>query len=243
MRKFIIGNWKMHGAAAEAHTLVEAVAEAAAKAPQAEVIVCPPTTLLAQVTSWLVGSNVKTGGQDCHAEAEGAHTGSISAAMLEEAGAAYVIVGHSERRAAFGETNDEVKKKAQAAMGVGLIPIICVGETAAERDAGKAEEVVARQVSESLPKGHFLLAYEPVWAIGTGKTPTARDIESMHAHIIAVAARETGLARERIFVVYGGSVNAANARQILATKGVSGVLVGGASLKAEAFCNIINSSE
>lgn len=245
MRKFIIGNWKMHGTAPAAHVLVEAVAAAAAKA-QVEVVVCPPATLLTQVTGWLVGSNVKVGGQDCHAEREGSHTGDISAAMLEEAGAAYVIVGHSERRIAHGETNDEVKKKAQAAIGVGLIPIICIGETAADRDAGKAKAVVEEQVRESLPRnppaGHFFFAYEPVWAIGTGKTPTPQDIEAMHAHIINVAARETGLAPGEIFVVYGGSVNAANSKEILATGSVSGVLVGGASLKAEEFISILRSA-
>ena len=246
MKKFIIGNWKMHGSAVTAHTLAEAVAEAAAGVSEADVIICPPATLLAQVAGWLVGSSVKTGGQDCHAEREGAYTGGISAAMLEEAGAAYVIVGHSERRMGSGETDEEVSKKAQAALDASLIPIICVGETLNQRESGNAKEAVASQVRRSLPKrspaGHFLLAYEPVWAIGTGKIPTPGDITEMHTHIISIIAQETGLAPGEIFVVYGGSVNAANAGQILITPGVSGVLVGGASLKAEEFSRIIRSA-
>lgn len=245
MKKLIVGNWKMHGNAAMAHALAESVAAAAA-ASKADVAVCPPATLLTQVVGWLIGAKVKTGGQDCHAEAEGAHTGDISAAMLKEAGAAYVIVGHSERRAAYGETNAEVAEKAAIAMKSGLIPIICVGETAEQRKAGREKAVVGRQVKESLPEGavssHFVLAYEPVWAIGSGRTPTPEDIREMHAHVTAVAARHTGLTADKICVLYGGSVNAANAAILLAIDGVGGVLVGGASVKAEEFTTILRAA-
>ncbi|MDE3060537.1 MAG: triose-phosphate isomerase [Pseudomonadota bacterium] len=243
--KIVAGNWKMHGDAAMAHALVEAVADQAGRAPGVEVILCPPATLLAQVSTWLIGSAVKLGGQDCHAEAQGAFTGDISAVMLRESGCAYVIVGHSERRQYHRETNEDVRKKSARAIATGLIPIICIGETLSEREAGQAETVVERQLRDSIPdevaEGRFLLAYEPVWAIGTGKVPTPEDICRMHGHILSVAADRTGLASPGISVLYGGSVKADNAREIMAIQGVSGVLVGGASLKAEEFCKIMAS--
>ena len=270
MKKTIVGNWKMNGAAAMAHPLALAVAAAAADVSGAEVVVCPPATLLTQVVGWLVGSNVKVGGQDCSSQPYGAYTGDISAAMLHEAGCEYVIVGHSERRQHHQETNDIVRDKAAQAMKTGLVPIICVGETGAERESGKAEEVVGRQVKDSLPlqggglgwgtinelgasgsplpnpppergrgSAGFLLAYEPVWAIGSGKTPVDDDIWRMHAYILSVASKQTGLAPGAISVLYGGSVNGANAKDILATEHVAGVLVGGASLKEREFTAVI----
>jgi len=238
MKKIIVGNWKMHGDAAMAHTLAMDVADAAAKAPH-EVVICPPALLLSQVATALIGSSVKLGGQDCSPEAEGAFTGDISAPMLKAAGCAYVIVGHSERRQHHGETNATVRAKAARALASGLIPIICVGETAGERDAGKTLETVTQQVKECLPSHqpiatspYFLLAYEPVWAIGSGKIPTQADIGQMHAAILEAAAKP-------LSILYGGSVKPENAREIMAIPHVSGVLVGGASVKAEEFCKII----
>jgi triosephosphate isomerase len=247
MQKFIVGNWKMYGDPAAAHPLVEAVAAHAAKLPAGvQVVVCPPSLLAVQVTSWLIGANVKTGGQDCHAQPEGAFTGDVSARMLADSGCAYVIAGHSERRLHHCETSEMVGHKAAAAIAAGLIPIICIGETAEERDTGIAESVVAAQLRQSIPKqaaaGNFVLAYEPVWAIGSGRTPTQGDIARMHAYIVSVATERTGLAAEHIAVLYGGSVKAENARGIMAIAGVSGVLVGGASLKANEFCGIISAA-
>lgn len=243
-KKFIVGNWKMHGAADTASALAKAVAAFTAGPPlPVEIVLCPPAVLIPAAVAAVGGSVVKIGAQDCHTQAEGAFTGDTGAPMLKSAGCEYVIAGHSERRRQHRETSEDVRKKAASAHAAQLIPIVCVGETEEERDSGKAEETVGAQVTQSLPKscadGNFLIAYEPVWAIGTGKTPTAHDITAMHAHILAVAATQTGLAKERISVLYGGSVNAGNAKEILATEGVGGVLVGGASLKAEEFCKII----
>ena len=247
VKKYIVGNWKMNGAAAMALPLVKSIAGEAAKKPaHAEIVLCPPLTLLHEVATILGGADVRLGAQDVAAQAEGAHTGDVSAAMLKDAGCSYVIVGHSERRAGHGETDMVVRLKAAAALGAGLVPIICIGETLKEREAGKAEEVVKRQISTSLPKvpdgKQILLAYEPVWAIGSGKTPTSADIARMHAFIASQAATATGLAPEAVSVLYGGSVKAANAGEILGTQGVAGALVGGASLKAEEFCPIIASA-
>jgi triosephosphate isomerase len=237
LQKTIVGNWKMHGTPESARELARAIA--ACPLPSGvKVVICPPATLFSVVAF----AEVPMGGQDCSAEAEGAFTGDISASMLKEAGCDYVIVGHSERRHYHDETNEDVRNKATQAIAAGLIPIVCIGETAAERDAGNAKKVVGAQVAESLPKfageDNVILAYEPVWAIGTGKTPKPEDIRAMHAHILAVAAHETGLAPSQISVLYGGSVKSANAQEILALNGVSGVLVGGASLKADEFCKI-----
>lgn len=240
MTKWVVGNWKMHGGAAMAGELVRAVAAAAAQS-RAEVVVCPPYVLLSHVAQLVSGSAVKLGAQDCHPQAEGAHTGDVSAPMLKEAGCRYVIVGHSERRSAYGESDGLVRHKAAIAQSEGLTPIICVGETLAQREQGVAEALVGQQVRDSIPegKGNFLLAYEPVWAIGSGKTPTVDDIEQMHRHIVSVASERTGRAPEAMAVLYGGSVKAANAASIMAAAAVSGVLVGGASLKADEFCGII----
>lgn len=235
-RKLIVGNWKMHGDSAMALLLTEEAATCAAKARDfAQVVLCPPATLMHMVARTMIGSLVHMGGQDCSPAAEGAYTGDISVTQLKEAGCSYVIVGHSERRAMHHETNEIVCAKSKAAIGAGLIPIICIGETLVERDAGKAQEIVSKQLKESLPQGHFIVAYEPVWAIGTGRNASPADIESMHAHIAANTPKGTQ-------ILYGGSVKAANAREILTIKGVSGVLVGGASLKPEEFNVIIESA-
>lgn len=246
-KTYIIGNWKMYGDLAMARALVEEVATQAGAMPASvEVILCPPATLVREVADMITGFTVRVGGQDCHEQVDGAFTGDISAAMLKDAGAAYVILGHSERRGGHGETNHAVRHKALRAIKTRLIPIICVGETLVEREAGRAAEVVEQQLWESVPeeaRGEvFLVAYEPVWAIGTGKTPTAEDIKQMHRHIAKVLASKVGLAAGAIPVVYGGSVKAENARDILTIEGVSGVLVGGASLKAAEFCKIVKSA-
>lgn len=245
MKKWIVGNWKMHGNPAMTQALAHAVAEKALHCTHAEVVICPPHIWLAEAKQAIAGGAlhhpVHLGGQDCHPQAEGAYTGDTSAIMLKEAGCRYVIVGHSERRAAYGESDDLVRSKAASAQLAGLIPIVCVGETLAQREKGMAEPVVSQQVQASIPEGagNFLLAYEPVWAIGSGKTPTVDDISQMHRHIVSVASERTGRAPEAVAVLYGGSVKAANAAAIMKTQAVSGVLVGGASLKADEFCGIM----
>ncbi|KKB09557.1 triosephosphate isomerase [Devosia chinhatensis] len=214
-------------------------------APRAVVVVCPPATLLASVAAQGASSGILAGGQDCHAEASGAHTGDISASMLADAGAQFVIVGHSERRAHHGETDAVVCAKAEAGIGAGLRPIICVGETEAERDAGEAEAVVARQLAASIPDAagqhDIVVAYEPVWAIGTGRTPTLEDIASMHGTIRAALCERFGQERgDALRILYGGSMKPQNAREILSVENVNGGLVGGASLLAKDFYTIIS---
>ncbi|WP_338144411.1 triose-phosphate isomerase [Neoroseomonas marina] len=234
MRPLIAGNWKMHGLAADGLTLARAVAAGAAGA-SAEILVCPPATLVAAVAAAVQGGPVAVGGQDCHLVAKGAHTGDVSAPMLADAGARYVILGHSERRADHHETDAVVKAKAASAIAHGLIPIVCVGETLAQREAGEAEAVVRAQVAGSLPDGFVaaggVVAYEPVWAIGTGRTPTEADIAAIHAALREAVGPTTRL-------LYGGSVKPGNAAAILALPNVDGALVGGASLVAEDFLAI-----
>jgi triosephosphate isomerase len=245
-RRLIAGNWKMNGlqqsGAAELALLQQQVA--AAK-PAAEVVVCPPATLVASFAAAARGSGIGIGGQDCHPKASGAHTGDISAEMLADAGATYVIVGHSERRADHGETDALVRAKAEGAHRAGLTAIICVGETLEQRDAGKTIEVVSSQVAGSVPEAataaNTVIAYEPVWAIGTGRTPTNDDIAAVHAAIRArLAERLSGGADFRI--LYGGSVKPSNAKEILTLKDVDGALVGGASLKAADFWPIVQAA-
>jgi triosephosphate isomerase len=240
VRPLIAGNWKMHGLAAEAQALARAVAAGAAGL-KAEVLICPPATLIAPLAQACAGV-VALGGQDCHEAAKGAHTGDISAAMLKDAGAGYVILGHSERRMAYRETSHRVRAKAEAAMAAGLIPIICVGEPEDDRLLGRAEEVVAEQMAESLPDGFGaaggVVAYEPVWAIGTGRTPTEADISAMHAMMRAKLAEAFSAEGAGLRLLYGGSVKPGNAVAILALPHVDGALVGGASLVAEDFLAI-----
>lgn len=214
------------------------------EAPRAIVVICPPATILAAVARQGATSGILAGGQDCHPAASGAHTGDIAAGMLADAGAQYVIVGHSERRAAHGETDDLVRAKAEAAIGAGLKPIICVGETEAERDSGRAEAVVASQLAGSIPDAvdqHALIvAYEPVWAIGTGRTPSNDDIAQMHNSIRAHLVERFGDRGNTVHILYGGSLKPQNAREILAISNVNGGLVGGASLLAKDFATIIS---
>jgi triosephosphate isomerase (TIM) len=235
----IAGNWKMNGLT---HSLDE-LSELARLLTTGEV--CPPATLLAAVAAQGASSGIIAGGQDCHAQASGAHTGDISAGMLADAGAQYVIVGHSERRTDHGETSDTVRAKAEAAIGAGLKPIICVGETEAQRDAGHAESVVSEQIAASIPDAaelhEVIVAYEPVWAIGTGRTPTLDEIGQMHDAIRARLVDRFGSEKgESIRILYGGSLKPQNAREILAVANVNGGLVGGASLLAKDFYTIIS---
>lgn len=234
MKPLIAGNWKMNGLAASLGEIDALLGLLGGTAPAgADVLVCPPATLLAAVAARLADSGVFAGGQDCHPQPSGAHTGDISAAMLKDAGAAFVIVGHSERRADHGESDALVRAKAAAAAGAGLTAVVCVGETRSQREAGRAEAVVGTQLEGSLPQGGgFVVAYEPVWAIGTGLTPTAGEIAAMHGFI----RRRVGPA---VRILYGGSVKPSNAAEILAIGDVNGALVGGACLKAADFHAII----
>ena len=239
----IAGNWKMNGlapAVAEARALAAALAKEPAAA---RVALCPPATLLAAMADALNGSDVLVGGQDCHVAPSGAFTGDISAEMLADAGATLVILAHSERRAYYGETDELAAAKTQAALRAGLEPIICVGETLEERKAGQALEIVRRQTAGSAPEAlkdaSFALAYEPVWAIGTGLTPTLEEIEEVHAAIRQVLAERLGDSGARAPILYGGSVKPSNAVEILAGREVGGALVGGASLKAADFLAIV----
>jgi len=241
--KLVAGNWKMNGlgaSLAEAETLEKALKEQAAAC---RVALCPPATLIDRMAQALKGGAVEIGGQDCHAETSGAYTGSVSAEMVRDAGARLVILGHSERRAGFGETDADVAAKVEAALAAGLEPIICIGETLQQREAGQAVEVVSRQVAGSLPASlagkAFAVAYEPVWAIGTGLTPTLEQIEEVHAAVRAAMVVKLGEDGRAAPILYGGSVKPSNAREILAVAEVGGALVGGASLKAEDFLGII----
>ncbi|WP_309644059.1 triose-phosphate isomerase [Phenylobacterium sp.] len=237
----IAGNWKMNGVAA---SLNEALATAAGLgATTARVAICPPATLTARAADTLKGTKLLVGGQDCRAEASGAFTGDVSAAMLVDAGARLVILGHSERRAGYGETDAIVAAKTSAALAAGLEPIVCVGETLDERKAGKALEIVTGQVRGSLPAElagkAFCVAYEPVWAIGTGLTPSLAEIEEVHVAIRATLVEIFGDHGKVPPILYGGSVKPSNAAEILRAAEVGGALVGGASLKAEDFLGII----
>ena len=240
-RRLIAGNWKMNGLKGAGGDLArDLAARARSSAPDCDFLVCPPAQLLFPVGEALAGSPVLLGAQDCHAEPSGAHTGDIAAPMLADAGCSHVIVGHSERRSNHGETDGEVRAKAEAARAAGLTPIVCVGETEAERESGRALAVIESQVRGSLPSlGDSevpVLAYEPVWAIGTGRTAMAADIAEAHGHIrallVAIYGEDAGRA---VRILYGGSVKPDNAAEILAVAEVGGALVGGASLKAEDF--------
>jgi triosephosphate isomerase len=230
----------MNGAIADIGILT-AISQTAAAHPNVEVGICPPATLIASFASH--ADTVRIGGQDCHAKPCGAHTGCLSAAMLKEVGATYAIVGHSERRADQGETDADVAAKAAALHAAGMGAILCVGETLAERDSGQALAIVTAQLAASLPDAAsadwLAIAYEPVWAIGTGRVPVAADIAAMHAALRATLLDRLGDAGKGIRILYGGSVNPGNAAEILAIPDVGGALVGGASLKAESFVPII----
>lgn len=241
----IAGNWKMNGTRASLDELSALAGMlTTGEAPRAIVVICPPATILAAVARQGATSGIQAGGQDCHAAASGAHTGDIAAGMLADAGAQYVIVGHSERRADHAETDAQVRAKAEAAIGAGLKPIICVGETEAQRDGGQAESVVAGQLAGSIPDAasqhEVIVAYEPIWAIGTGRTPTNDDIARMHASIRQNLVERFGDKGLTTRILYGGSLKPQNAREILAVENVNGGLVGGASLLAKDFYTIIS---
>jgi len=243
IRPLVAGNWKMNGLAAalaEAEAMVKGLAAAPDKA---DVLICPPATLVARLAGAVSGSRIGVGGQDCHAKASGAHTGDISAEMLRDAGATAVIVGHSERRADHGEDDATVRAKCLAAHRAGLTAIVCIGESAAQRKAGEALAIVGGQLAGSLPDAcratDTIVAYEPVWAIGTGLTPTTGDVAEVHAEIRAALSARFGADGQRMRILYGGSVKASNARELMAVANVNGALVGGASLKADDFLGII----
>jgi triosephosphate isomerase (TIM) len=235
-RPMIAGNWKMNGLAASVAELNAVMADLGASAAACDVVICPPFTLVSAFAQATAGSAVIVGGQDCHKEVSGAHTGDISAAMLADAGAQWVILGHSERRADHGETNELIQAKLGAAWAAGLGAIVCVGESEAERDAGRTLDIVAWQLAGSLADGatpvNTVVAYEPIWAIGTGKTPTLADIAEVHAHIRRLLVGRFGDGAVSVRILYGGSVKPSNAAEILGLANVNGALVGGASLKA-----------
>ncbi len=232
-RMLVAGNWKMNGLRADGLALAQdIVARAAGGLSACDLLVCPPATLLVPVGKAIAGSGVALGGQNCHAAERGAYTGDVSAEMLKDAGCSYVIVGHSERRQNCGESDADARAKVSAAWRAGLVAILCIGETRAEREAGRAVAVVSGQLAGSMPEGatadRLVVAYEPVWAIGTGLTPTLDDIAEIHR------ATRAGIP-DGTRTLYGGSVNPANAADILALADVDGALVGGASLKAQDF--------
>lgn len=243
--KLLVGNWKMNGVKAdleEARLIAAAATTAQNQAIQ--LAICPPATLLSRLSEMAAGTGLLTGAQDCHAKVTGAHTGDVSAAMIKDAGGHFVIVGHSERRADHGETSALVQTKAQAALEAGLVPIICVGETREERQAGHAEAVVLAQVEGSVPEifpeGGLVIAYEPVWAIGTGLVPSAGDVLAIHRAIHTKLVGRFGAMRASIRLLYGGSVNGQNASDLLHLAHVDGALVGGASLTAAGFLKILH---
>lgn len=245
MRRLAAGNWKMNGTRADLEVLRGLAA--LFPAPAADILVCPPATLLAKAAQTVAGSAVKIGAQDCHPEIAGAHTGDISAEMLAEAGATAVIIGHSERRADHGEDNALIRAKVAAAHRAGLTAILCLGETLADRDSGHAERVVAAQLDAGLPDAatpdNTVIAYEPVWAIGTGRTAETADIAAMHTALRDRLRTQPGIEAARMRLLYGGSVKPGNAAEIFAVPGVDGALVGGASLQQRDFAAIMTALE
>lgn len=240
-KKLVAGNWKMNGLAASLPE-VHAMVTGAADVPGVELAICPPAILAGSVGAALKGSAIGLGGQDCHAEKSGAFTGDISAEMWADVGAKYVIVGHSERRTLHAETDAVVWAKASAVLRAGLTPIICVGESLAERDSGQTLDVIAAQLAGSVPEAAgqtpVVIAYEPVWAIGTGRTPTVAQVAEVHGAIAKAMETRFGAAGKGIRLLYGGSVKPDNAKELMAVDGVDGALVGGASLKAADFLRI-----
>ncbi|WP_091766977.1 triose-phosphate isomerase [Maricaulis salignorans] len=239
-RMMIAGNWKMHGQQSDLVFFEQLASHAAtAVAAGVDVLICPPATLLARAAEQCADTAIRVGAQDCHTQSSGAHTGDVSAEMVRDAGAEFVILGHSERRSDHGETSALVRRKAQAALAAGLIPIICVGETREQREAGEAFDIVGAQLRASLPENAAgsVIAYEPVWAIGTGLTASAPDVAQMHA-FIRTQLPDPAATR----VIYGGSVKPANAGELMALDDVDGALVGGASLKVEPFASIITAA-
>ena len=244
LRPYIVGNWKMNGTRA-ALSEARAIDRTAARYRTVEVGIAPPFTLIQAMTDAV--QDIAVGAQDCHSQASGAFTGDIAAGQLGDAGARFVITGHSERRTLHGETSADVRAKAEAALAAGLSVIVCIGETEAERDSGQAEAIVTSQLTGSLPKsegaaGNLAVAYEPIWAIGTGRVPAIADVAAMHTAIRARLSKVYGKAGKGVRILYGGSVNAANAAELLGVAEVGGALVGGASLTAESFATIISAA-
>ena len=241
MRKLAAGNWKMNGTMASLSEVASLMA--AHPAPGCEMLLCPPATLIARMADLARGSHLLVGAQDCHAAASGAHTGDLAAGMLADAGASHVIVGHSERRTDHLETDTQVLAKAQAAQVAGLVAVVCIGETEAQRDAGQTLDVIGRQLAQSVPEAStsatLVLAYEPVWAIGTGRTPTLAEIAQVHGFLRARLTARIGAQAAGVRLLYGGSVKPSNAAEIFGVPDVDGALVGGASLKAADFGAIV----
>ena len=240
----VAGNWKMNGTLASLEEIDRLKEHLKDADPACDVMICPPFTLLFPMSERLGDSRIAMGGQDCHWEVSGAHTGDVAAEMIAETGAAACIVGHSERRADHGETDEIVNRKAAAAHRAGLVAIICIGETIEEREAGRTLDVISTQLKGSVPSGsnaaNTIIAYEPVWAIGTGHTPTTEQVAEVHAHIRKELAGIVGAEEaEGMRILYGGSVKPANAAELMGVENVNGALVGGASLKADDFFGII----
>jgi triosephosphate isomerase len=249
MRKsFIAGNWKMNGLQEDVKIkLGQLKSNLENNKKDLDVVICPSFTVLSTAKSVVSGSKIKIGAQDCHFNLKGAHTGDVSATMLKDVGCEYVILGHSERRANHGETNTVINAKTKAAIESGLVAIVCIGETKDEKEAGKTIEVVEKQLKESLPEiindKNTVIAYEPVWAIGTGLVPTLEDIQEVHAKVRSIISKLTSKeVSDKIRILYGGSLNAANSKDILSLADVDGGLIGGASLIVEDFTTIINNS-
>ena len=242
----IAGNWKMNGLKASVAELDTLKSGFGSVDPNVEILICPPATMVAGAAQAMAGCAIQIGGQDCHGAVSGAHTGDISAEMLKDAGATYVIVGHSERRTDHGETSETVAAKAAAGQAAGLGVIVCVGETLEERDDGRTVDIVTGQLKGSIPESadpaSLVIAYEPVWAIGTGRTPSEEDVALVHAQIRAALEVRFGEAGNMIRILYGGSVKPENAASLLAIDHVNGALVGGASLKASDFGQIISAT-
>ncbi len=243
IRALVAGNWKMNGVIASAEELQQMATDLGSADPGCEVMICPPSTLIGFFQRIVGDSPIEIGAQDCHVNEKGAHTGDISAEMLADVGATTVIVGHSERRQNHGETDSTVKAKAEAAWRAGLKAIICCGESDDQREAGRALDIVGTQIRASLPEGataeNTTIAYEPIWAIGTGKVPTIDDVAEMHAHIRGTLVDIIGDGANKMRILYGGSVKPGNAPELMSVENVNGALVGGASLKAEDFLGII----
>jgi len=246
IKPLIAGNWKMNGDAGSFLEVEVIKDNLSANLVNAEVVICPPATMLHRVSVALSESVAKTGAQNCHAAQSGAHTGDVSVSMISEAGGTYVIVGHSERREAYAESNEDVKAKAAAALAGDVVPIVCCGESHEIRESGKAIDVVIEQILGSCPDysdtQEIVVAYEPIWAIGTGKTASAADVDEMHNAIRAALVGRFGDKGAKIKILYGGSVKPANAKELLGVTNVNGALVGGASLKADDFWGIISAA-
>ncbi|ACI49954.1 Triose-phosphate isomerase [Gluconacetobacter diazotrophicus PA1 5] len=244
MRQMIVGNWKMNGLGAPSRDLVGEIAEGLATIPSPpQVVVCPPFTQLAGIGPLLKGSGIALGAQDCHQAASGAHTGDISAAMLADLGVEYVVLGHSERRRDHGELDETVREKTQTALAAGLTPIVCIGETGDQKASGESRDAIGWQIQGSLPDGFSgVVAYEPVWAIGSGNPAASQDIADMMGFIRAELVRQFGAAGKTIRILYGGSVNGRDAASILPIAEVGGALVGSASLQADTFLPIVRAA-